>query len=1221
MTTITTEEQHFQRVLQYRSYISATISTTEIESLNWLKALYQTSWNVPTICSNGIGIKCTPDGNILSIESFCLTFTLQILLQLHRLLDAAAYSSTTSGISTTTQSTGSSGTPASTVGSTGASTSQATLSTGATDGSTDGSTGASTSQATMSTGTTDGSTDASTIGSTGASTSQATMSTGSTDGSTDGSTGVSTSQGTTTSGTIGSTAASSTAGSTGASTSQATQSSGTAAGSTGTSSGSSTSQATADSTTTGPQTTTKVTSESIDVLDPIPLPSVYEAFNVYSQPSTPVNLPVLTFGTLDFPFLTNLTILGTITPAVTDVNILQYISSLNALVYVRINNQPYVADFSSFPSSGQTLLKYLMVDAGIPLSIWSSTMLETIKLSGNRLGLSSTATSNSIRFAEIDFSSGGGTFNIGGLMSTLTVGDFGFYVHINNIILDRIQSLTFRSLLVGTRIELGFQINVPTSLFYFSAYNCKLVTPLPSTVTALQSVELYDVTYDNPATLYLTTIPFSLIHYSEKNGVAQALPSTVNNVATFNVNSNPNFSPSFTYPLCTVRTIDARSTGLTAAAIDNCFVCYSNQFDMRPWFDFDITFNPSLCASYLTLSATQFMVGRDGGVITLEGTGMGWGVGSGVYPDLTCVVPNKKFLLAVPAYAGVQTLTLNLGFSATMKKAITITYGVPKISSVEFIQGAGLLTVVLNGTFFENPAFTVGGVSCSITVYGVNTGVPTSYQCTLPQDFKEGYTLIVASGNVYGNDSRIFYYLRSYPLVTSTSEVPSNGGILTLYGRFIVGAGKVVKDLPISHDLPTTTPITINPASSTLAQLGVQSVSSNLGIPTVTVGGNPCTNVMYDATQLNCTLDKDTRGPKEIVVTIDTYTFRSKGLFFLGMFDAPTCPSACPAHSTCDTTKGTCVCDTGYAGPTCAVEVKPDAPNATIEASPVKPDTSISTPSGSLLDIQIVGIAEIDLDGAVVVEIPLSGEWDNRTTTTSSANTTHSYLATNIYGNATVQAQLIAFHASSSVEFAGKTDTYESGSLKVQLGIYDWPFVASTNTLRVIIHSATGLTDAAAESRCTDAVQSSDVGVDEFDSVNYLVMTIDTIAYYGRFIDRSLSDGRPAYSPVSVLNKTDGAAFLSISLPHCVVACVLDPDFSILLTNKDEDDGCSDSNSRAWVIPVAVVVPCVVVAAGVATFFAVKRRFYVSRSGLSVKIISRGKSQRSISMKVPYSSP
>ncbi|EGG21052.1 hypothetical protein DFA_00925 [Cavenderia fasciculata] len=286
--------------------------------------------------------------------------------------------------------------------------------------------------------------------------------------------------------------------------------------------------------------------------------------------------------------------------------------------------------------------------------------------------------------------------------------------------------------------------------------------------------------------------------------------------------------------------------------------------------------------------------------------------------------------------------------------------------------------------------------------------------------------------------------------------------------------------------------------------------------------------------------------------------------------------------------------------------------------SQTKPNTSMSTSLGTHLSLQIVTISEIDLDGNEVTALNLDADWDNGTATEHPGNTTYYYYSS-IGTNASIDAHLIVFKQDAVIEFAGANISYATGSLKIQFGVYGWPFISSTNTLQLTIKtntSASGQTF----NECHTLKQSVEAGYDSFDSLDYLMQTIGTVTYYGRFYDRVLSDGRPVYSPVKLLNNTDSLAFLTVDLPHCE-SCVLDPDFSILIKQDQQpSDACSsggdDSDkSRSWVIPVAVVVPCVVVAGSIIAFALAKKKFYFSRSGNTFRFVSRGKSQRDIEMR------
>eukprot|EP01133_Synstelium_polycarpum_P006751 gene6751-7846_t len=134
------------------------------------------------------------------------------------------------------------------------------------------------------------------------------------------------------------------------------------------------------------------------------------------------------------------------------------------------------------------------------------------------------------------------------------------------------------------------------------------------------------------------------------------------------------------------------------------------------------------------------------------------------------------------------------------------------------------------------------------------------------------------------------------------------------------------------------------------------------------------------------------------------------------------------------------------------------------------------------------------------------------------------------------------------VNFAGTTLHLDDNTVKVSVNISGWMYAGALNNLQVVIKSNSTLLDT--PSSCNDEPSSTSFHGDS-NTLDYFTIQLKNSLFYGRFIDRVLSDGRPTYSSVVNLAEPDSTITIGINLPFCR-ECILDPGndflFIILIT-------------------------------------------------------------------------
>ncbi|EGC33528.1 hypothetical protein DICPUDRAFT_36589, partial [Dictyostelium purpureum] len=381
----------------------------------------------------------------------------------------------------------------------------------------------------------------------------------------------------------------------------------------------------------------------------------------------------------------------------------------------------------------------------------------------------------------------------------------------------------------------------------------------------------------------------------------------------------------------------------------------------------------------------------------------------------------------------------------------------------------------------------------------------------------------------------------------------------------------------------------------------------------VTIGKLDCNNVhSYNDSVISCQVGAGT-GFQSVTINDKDLTAYGKDLFkYIKLsFD---CPNNCSNNGECDTKIGSCNCSDAYTGFDCSSKINKDKPS--IPKIDLK--TGASSISNEKLNYQlnIISLVEVSVDGSIVKEHPLNNteniiasiieEGDGLTKGTialfsqyiSSVNCTVEYTIEEIIGG-----------KKKDFEFAGITFSVDSGSLKTGISIKNYQYESVLNTLQLRIKS-----NYEKESLSNDCNSEELKVTDQLDNdsnFNYLQVSKDSKNVVSRFIGRLISDGRvtPTRTSVVSTNNETLELIIGLNLPHCVDSCILDPDFGMLVSGTYKDKCGSKSNYK--IITVAVVVPCVAIAAIVVVVAVLYKKHYLRFKLFKNSITNKPRERRS----------
>ncbi|KAM9967473.1 hypothetical protein ACTFIW_001557 [Dictyostelium discoideum] len=400
--------------------------------------------------------------------------------------------------------------------------------------------------------------------------------------------------------------------------------------------------------------------------------------------------------------------------------------------------------------------------------------------------------------------------------------------------------------------------------------------------------------------------------------------------------------------------------------------------------------------------------------------------------------------------------------------------------------------------------------------------------------------------------------------ITSVSSVPTSGGVVNVWGWF----GTINSGLSIM-------------IGQQVCQHDVISITSSF---------------------INCTVGAGS-GTQSITLTQNGITYTGTNMFHYTELTY-SCPKDCSNNGKCNTNTGQCKCNSGWGGYDCnsksstggettttssATGTTTPTPTSTPVIEIPKTNTTINGTDGSTVlnnqqttyEISIVSLIETDFSNNIVNTYNLSKKWDPVNITSN-----------NIYNfTQTIQESCIITYTIEEIkterdyQWAGLDLTLDKDSIKISVSIKNYTFNSVLNNLQLRFESLVG--DNNKNNQENNECNNKDTQVDtsEIDKnqlLNYVTISRNQKVLYGRFINRVISDSRQTFITTSVIpnnNNNKQSVIIGLNLPHCTHECLIDPDFSVLVSSSYQECSSDLNNGgrASWVLPVAIVVPCVAV--------------------------------------------
>ncbi|EAL65541.1 hypothetical protein DDB_G0283853 [Dictyostelium discoideum AX4] len=374
----------------------------------------------------------------------------------------------------------------------------------------------------------------------------------------------------------------------------------------------------------------------------------------------------------------------------------------------------------------------------------------------------------------------------------------------------------------------------------------------------------------------------------------------------------------------------------------------------------------------------------------------------------------------------------------------------------------------------------------------------------------------------------------------------------------------------------------------------------------IMIGQQVCQHDINSITSsfINCTVGAGS-GTQSITLTQNGITYTGINMFHYTELTYR-CPKDCSNNGKCNTNTGQCKCNSGWGGYDCNSKSSTDGGTTTTISSSSsttgttqtptptkeipKSNTTINGTDGltvlnnqqTTYEISIVSLIETDFSNNIVNTYNLSKKW-----------TPVNHTNINIYKfTQTIQESCIITYTIEEVKtareyrWAGLDLTLDKDSIKISVSIKNYTFNSVLNNLQLRFESLVGDNNRNTQDNNECNNRDTQVDTSEIDKnqlLNYLTISRNQKVLYGRFINRVISDSRQTFITTSVIpnnnNNNKQSVIIGLNLPHCKNECLIDPDFSVLVSSSYQECSSDLNNGgrASWVLPVAIVVPCVAV--------------------------------------------
>ncbi|KAM9999745.1 hypothetical protein ACTFIZ_008201 [Dictyostelium cf. discoideum] len=428
-----------------------------------------------------------------------------------------------------------------------------------------------------------------------------------------------------------------------------------------------------------------------------------------------------------------------------------------------------------------------------------------------------------------------------------------------------------------------------------------------------------------------------------------------------------------------------------------------------------------------------------------------------------------------------------------------------------------------------------------------------------------GYYFGYSTSNILSSFSSSYYVNTTFsnindePIITSTDNIFSTGGILMIYGRSLSNTKQIsiyysetnVQSTIIQDEIYGSSAVLINSISETSKPFKIQIITTS-GLKSNEYWVTP---IYFES-------------PTKPVIPTNP-------------------PQKCSGNPECGgksqgyCSPNGCICFSPWIGTSCQSKVIVVPPPI---VNPNEPSTNIITNSteseaSSLVGvISIISLRELDHNNKVIKTFKFE-KWNQ----------------TNLENNRNIYSTSIKFEGSSSnndcfinvetewyetlrnITFADQLLVMNPSTLKYNINITAYPFQSKLNTLQLVIRAKLTQND-----YNDDICSNQEFGKTVADNSDFIQLSVKDHSLYGRFVKRGIVDGRILSIDNVKLNDLDDESnyytsdsFIGIVIPQYTNLIQLDPDFGLLVDSSPTDSTCKKSRTLSKGAMIGIIVGCV----------------------------------------------
>ncbi|KAN0004442.1 hypothetical protein ACTFIZ_010605 [Dictyostelium cf. discoideum] len=364
----------------------------------------------------------------------------------------------------------------------------------------------------------------------------------------------------------------------------------------------------------------------------------------------------------------------------------------------------------------------------------------------------------------------------------------------------------------------------------------------------------------------------------------------------------------------------------------------------------------------------------------------------------------------------------------------------------------------------------------------------------------------------------------------------------------------------------------------------------------VFIGNKQCIPIYNRSeSEINCEAPPGT-GLKSVSVIQNSINVTSKDIYQY-YSNEKQCPNHCTSTSNgiCNTTTGYCNCIGKWSGYDCSLYSNPSGSGNGGNGGLPGSNTTIDSNTGNTnitnqqtnYQILITKLIEIDFNGNQINEYLLLNKWS---IISNISKTVYTFIQSIQDDQCNITYTIEEINKDRDVTFAGINFKLTSGSVKMTVSIENYQYSSNLNTLQLQMKSSVNEIQTNEENDCNDDQIEINSLPNQDNSLKYITIKKDAKVLNGRFIDRIESDGISTFMQTVLISKSNDSIIVGMNLPHCTKKCLLDPDFSVLISPEFIGE-CSEGR-KSWFLPVVIAIPVGGVAAIIAAVIIIyKKRF------------------------------